>query len=94
MASALDSISSACSDSIPGLVSMETLTVPVSSDVISSVSIPLASTMVAMMMATDDSMTMALCLNRTGMMRRYAFCRWTTGRDMGAFTVSFGLYII
>ena len=73
---------------------MDTLTVPVSSDVISSVSIPLASTRVAIMMATDDSMTTALCFNSPGMMRRYAFCRWTTGRDIGAFSVSLGLYII
>ena len=72
---------------------MVTLTVPVSSAVISSDSIPLARITVTTTITTDTPMTIRRCPSNFPMIFRYRFCMCTTGRFMGARSVSFGLYI-
>ena len=70
IASAFVRISFAFSDRRPGLISMETLTVPVSSAVISSVCIPLARNRVAAIRTKEDSIIRTLCFSSPGMIRR------------------------
>ena len=91
MASACSSISSARSESRPGRVSMLTLMVPVSSAVISSVSIPLARANVITTSTTDKPMTMALWRRRRGTAARYRSCIRRTGPFIGACCRSLGL---